>query len=78
MNQYLQNNMSNIEENETKMVISLFLQQQKKMMEMMQSITDSVDNVLDQADVKIKELSNKVEYLQNNAIKKDENKAANN
>lgn len=70
--------MSNIEENETKMVISLFLQQQKKMMEMMQSITDSVDNVLDQADVKIKELSNKVEYLQNNAIKKDENKAANN
>lgn len=70
--------MSNIEENETKMLISLFLQQQKKMMEMMQSITDSVDNVLDQADVKIKELSNKVEYLQNNAIKKDENKAANN
>ena len=70
--------MSNIDENETKMVISLFLQQQKKMMEMMQSITDSVDNVLDQADVKIKELSNKVEYLQNNAIKKDENKAANN
>ena len=52
------------QQEEAEQVILMLKQQEQTMMEMMNSITKGVEAMNEQVDEKIKELSDKVEYLQ--------------